>query len=272
MRRRYAVAGLFLCASVWLMLGCALPKSATVEALDQSPRHHEWAEVDAGGHQVHTFVAYPQADRKTPAVIVIHENRGLTDWERGFADQLAAAGYLAVAPDLLSGSDATHAKTSDFPSADAAREAIYKLDEGRVTRDLLAVRRYAASLPSCNGQVVVVGFCWGGTQSFRLATNAEGLSAACVFYGTAPADEAALRRIAAPVYGFYGGNDQRVNATIPVTEAAMQKAGKRYEPVIYPGAGHAFMRLGEAADATPENVKARAEAWARIKAILAPIQ
>ncbi|MBX6315236.1 MAG: dienelactone hydrolase family protein, partial [Isosphaeraceae bacterium] len=113
------------------------------------------------------------------------------------------------------------------------------------------------------GTVTVAGFCWGGGQAFRFATNNQRLKAAFVFYGTGPDDKDALARITCPVYGFYGGNDARVNATIPKTEELMRAAGKRYEPVIYEGAGHGFMRAGEAPDATEANKKARAEAWAR---------
>lgn len=268
MKRRIPITCLALCALACMWAGCAMQKSATIQTLDKSPRHHEWAEVASDGRKVHTFVAYPEADHKTPAIVIIHENQGLTDWVRGFADQLAAAGYLAVAPDLLSGFDATHARTSDFPSTDAATAAIYQLKDDRVTHDLTAVRKYAASLPSCNGKIAVIGFCWGGGQSFRFATDAPGLSAALVFYGTAPTDEESIRRITAPVYGFYGGADERIDATIPAAEKAMKANAKPYEPVVYAGAGHAFMRLGEDPKGTPENRKGREDAWVRLKAIL----
>ena len=198
-------------------------------------------------------------------MVVIHENQGLTDWVRSVADQLAAKGYIAVAPDLLSGMAPGGGKTSDFPEGGAAREAIYKLQPEGVTADLNAVADYARKLPAASGKVAVAGFCWGGAQSFRFATSRADLAAAFVFYGTGPEEVGAIR---APVYGFYGGNDARVNATIPKSQELMNAAGKRYEPVTYEGAGHGFMRAGEQPDAQEANQKAREDAWARWKALL----
>ncbi len=243
-----------------------------LKQLENSPRHHEWVRVESGQREVACFVAYPETDAKAPAVVVIHENRGLTDWVRSFADQLAAAGFLAIAPDLLTGAGPGGGKTSDFPDSDAARQAIYALDAEQVTRDLTAVQAYAAALPSSNGKTAVAGFCWGGSQSFRFATNNDQIQAALVFYGTAPQQKDDLARIQAPVYGFYGGADERVNATIPATEAAMKELGKSYERVIYPGAGHAFMRRGDDPSDSPENRSARDEAWKRLLKILDPLR
>ncbi len=241
------------------------------ERLNDSPRHHEWVTVEHDGRQVEAFLVFPEVEDKALAVVVIHENRGLNDWVRGVADQLAEAGYLAIAPDLLSGMGPDGGKTSDFPDSDAAREAIYQLDPDQVTADLSAVADYVAALPAANGTVVVGGFCWGGSQTFRFATNYPTLSAAFVFYGRAPDDDAALARIQAPVYGFYGGADARVNATIPKTEEMMTAANKPYEPVIYDDARHGFMRAGEAPDASAPNKKAREDAWVRWLRLLATL-
>jgi carboxymethylenebutenolidase len=251
-----------------LLASPAIAQDFAKAQLDASPRHHEWVDVASGERQVHCFVAYPEKSKNALAVIVIHENRGLTDWVRSFADQLAAQGYLAIAPDLLSDFDSAHARTSDFEDSDAAREAIYKLDADQVTADLLAVQGYVAKVPSANDKLVVAGFCWGGGQSFRFATNAKGLSAALVFYGVPPADSAAFTRIVAPVYGFYGGDDQRINATIGATQAHMKSLGKRYEPEVYDGAGHAYMRRGEEPEPTLANRKARDASWLRLTQIL----
>jgi len=240
-----------------------------MERLNDSPRHHEWVSVEHGDRSVEAFVAFPETDEPVPAVVVIHENRGLNDWVRGVADQLAEAGYLAIAPDLLSGMGPDGGKTSDFPDSDAARAALYELDPDQVTADLRAVAAYVAALPAASGNVVVTGFCWGGSQTFRFATNYDGLSAAFPFYGTAPDDGAALARIEVPVYGFYGGNDERVNATLPETSRLMDSAGKTYEPVIYDGAGHGFMRSGEDPNGEAANRQAREEAWVRLKTLLA---
>lgn len=246
-----------------LLTGTVAAQDPALERLEQSPRHHEWVAIPQGDRVVHAFVAYPEIDEAVPAVIVIHENRGLNDWARGVADQLAEAGYLAIAPDLLSGMGPAGGKTSDFADSDAAREAIYALPPDQVTADLNAVADYIAGLQAANGDVVVAGFCWGGAQSFRFATNRPDLKAAYVFYGTAPEDPEALARIEAPVYGFYGGDDARVNATIPATEAQMEAAGKTYVPIIYDGAGHAFMRRGETAEADDPNTQAMQAAWSR---------
>ncbi len=254
-----------------LSLAVATPQSGA-SRLEGSPRHQEWVQVKHGERTVHAYVVYPEVSHKALAVVVIHENRGLTDWVRSVADQLAEAGYIAIAPDLLSGTAPGGGKTSDFASGDAAREAIGKLPPDQVTADLNAVADYVAKPPAANGKVAVGGFCWGGAQTFRFATNRANLAAAFVFYGTGPSDAAAVARIKAPVYGFYGGADARVNATIPTSEELMKAAGKTYEPVVYDGAGHGFMRSGEAPDATAENKKAREEGWARWKKLLAKVQ
>jgi carboxymethylenebutenolidase len=251
--------------------GTAAAQDPAKRRLESSPRHNEWVVVPSGERKVHTFVAYPEVKSKVPAVVVIHENRGLTDWVRSVADQLAEAGYVAVAPDLLSGTGPDGGKTSDYASSDAAREGISKLAPDQVTRDLNAVFDYAARIPAVNGKVAVSGFCWGGAQTFRFATNRKDVAAAFVFYGTGPQDRESLARIAAPVYGFYGGDDARVNATVPQSSEWMKELGKTFEPVTYEGAGHGFMRAGEEPGASDANRKARDEAWARWKKLLAAI-
>ena len=248
----------------WAVIaGCAGPQAGPAQRLGASPRHQEWAEVKSGGRTVRCFIAWPEADRPAAAVIVIHENRGLSDWVRSVVDRLAGEGYLAVAPDLLSGAGPDGTGTSGFPDSDAAREAIYRLGPDQVTADLAAVIRYVRALPGSSGTLAVAGFCWGGSQTFRFATNGKELSATFVFYGKAPEDPDALGRIECPVYGFYGGNDARVNASLPATEKSMKQAAKTFEAVIYEGAAHAFMRRGEQPDADPANRQAATEAWER---------
>jgi carboxymethylenebutenolidase len=236
--------------------------------LENSPRHLEWVKVKHGAREVNCFLAFPEVKDKATAVVLIHEIFGLTDWVRGVADQLAEAGYIAIAPDLLSGAAPGGGGTAELGSGDAVRKAIAALPPDQITADLRAVVAHVAALPACNGKVAVAGFCWGGSETFRFATNAREPKAFFVFYGSGPSAEAELARVQAPVYGFYGGNDARVNATIPATAEMMKKLGKRFEPVIYEGAGHGFMRAGEAPDASEANRKARAEAWARWKSLL----
>jgi carboxymethylenebutenolidase len=117
----------------------------------------------------------------------------------------------------------------------------------------------------------VAGFCWGGSQSFRFATNRDDLEAACVFYGHFDFTAEDLARIDCPVFGFYGGNDARITATVPATAASMEAQGKIFEPVIYEGAGHGFMRSGEEPDASEANRQARDQGWARWLATLESI-
>jgi carboxymethylenebutenolidase len=247
-----------------------LAQDFVIKRLETSSRHHEWVSVKSGDRTVHAFLVFPEVKNKALAVVVIHENRGLTDWVRSVADQLAEAGYIAIAPDLLSGMAPNGGKTSDFPSGDAAREAISKVTSEQANADLNAVADYVAKLPAANGKVAVAGFCWGGRQSFRFATNRPSLAAAFVFYGNGP-DSSDIAKIKCPVYGFYGGNDARVNATIPKSAEWMKQAGKRFEPVTYDGAGHGFMRAGEEPNANEANKKARDEGWIRWKNLLKKI-
>jgi len=256
--------------SILLAVVFALPLAGQDWArtmLDKSPRHREWITVQHDGRAVETFAVYPESSAKTPVVLVIHEIFGLTDWAQNVTDEFARAGYIALAPDLLSGMAPKGGRTPDFPPG-ALGPVIAKLDPDQITADLNAVADYGLKLPAAQRKLFVAGFCWGGGQSFRFATNRRDLAAALVFYGPPP-DTNAIRRISAPVFGFYAGNDARVDATIPGTIAAMRAAGKKYHPVTYEGAGHGFMRAGEAPDASQANARARSEAWVRIKKVLA---
>lgn len=255
--------------SIFLISFLAKGQDLAKNQLNSSPRHHEWVQVKANGRTIHCFVAYPEEANNSHAVIVLHENRGLTDWVRSFTDQMAEIGYLAIAPDLLSDYSADKTNTSDFKDSDKAREAIYQLEPEQVTQDLNAVFDFASELPSANGDISLIGFCWGGSQAFRYATNNPDLKAVLVFYGSAPNEPEQIAKIEAPVYGFYGGEDQRVNATISETEKLMKEAGNTYEYKIYPGAGHAYMRRGAEPDAKHTNKKARKSSWERIKNIMA---
>ncbi|MBL9215706.1 MAG: dienelactone hydrolase family protein [Opitutaceae bacterium] len=252
-----------------LLAATAWSQTAALVRLENSPRHHEWIAVDRGGRTVHAFVAYPEVAKRAMVVLVIHENRGLNDWARAVADRLAEAGYIAVAPDLLSGAAPGGGRTRDFPSADAAREALGKLDAAEVLADLNAVADHARRLPAADGRLAVAGFCWGGTQAWRVAAARPDLVQAHVFYGSPPAEAAAYAAIRCPVLGYYGGNDARINATIDQSAAAMRAAGKSFAPVIYEGAGHAFMRAGEEADAASPNHQALVAGWQRLLAALA---
>jgi carboxymethylenebutenolidase len=253
-----------------LLALCAVPLASAQDwaraALEKSPRHREWVTVKHDGRSVETFVVYPESKGKTPVVLIIHEIFGMTDWVQDLADQVAAAGYIAVAPDLLSGMGPNGGRSSDFAEG-KANEAVSHLNPDQVTADLNAAADYGLKIPSSNGKLFVGGFCWGGSQTFRFATNRGDLSAAFVFYG-GPPEKDAMSRIKAPVYGFFAGNDARIGAMIPDAMVQMKAAGKTFDIVTYDGAGHGFMRAGEAPDAKDADKKARTEAWARWKSLL----
>ena len=261
---------LFL-ASLALTVFVAPAQDWAKARLEKSPRHGEWVTVKHGDREVKCFVIYPEVKEKATAVVVIHEIFGLSDWVRGVTDQLAEAGYIAIAPDLLSGVGPNGGGSEALGGADGVRKVIGNLPPAQITADLDAVADYVAKLPACNGKVAVGGFCWGGGPTLRFATNNKGIKAAFAFYGTGPDKAEDIARISAPVYGFYGGNDNRVNATIPTSIELMKQAGKTYEPTTYEGAGHGFMRAGEAPDASDANKKAREQAWKRVKEILAKL-
>lgn len=251
------------------VLVCLMPVNLSAQEwakarLESSPRHLEWVKVKNGSREVNSFIAYPEVKEKATAVVVIHEIFGMTDWVRGVTDQLAEKGFIAIAPDLLSGMAPGGGGSAELGGADGVRKVIGSLPPDQITKDLDAIVEYVSKLPSCNGKVAVIGFCWGGGQAFRFAENNQVIKLSAPFYGTGPDTKAEAARINSPVYGFYGGNDNRVDATIPKTKEVMKEAGKTYEPVIYDGAGHGFMRAGEAPDANAANKKARDEAWKRL--------
>lgn len=252
-----------------LLVAITAPAQEWAKArLAKSPRHSEWVKIKHGNREVNCFVVDPEVKGKATAVVVVHEIFGLTDWACDAADQVAEAGYIAIAPDLLSGSAPGGGGTEELiKSGGNVGKAIQALPSDQITADLDAAAGYVAALPACNGKVVVAGFCWGGGQAFRYATNNKDLKAAFVFYGTPPPEDV-LARIHCPVHGFYAGNDARVTLTVPQTTRAMKATGKIYEPVIYDGAGHGFMRAGEAPDANVANKKAHDEAWKRWKALM----
>ena len=236
-------------------------------ALEKSPRHGEYVDIKlpSGGTPIRAYVVYPERKDKAGVVIVIHEIYGLSDWMRGVADQLARDGFIAIAPDLISGLGPNGGGTDSVPSRDDVVKLVRGITPEDATARLNAVRDYALKIPAANGKFATLGFCWGGGQSFAYAAAQPDLDAAVVFYGTSP-EAAALARIKTPVLGHYGGDDARVNATIPPAEAEMKKLGKSYEPHIYEGAGHGFLRAQE--DREGANLKATQQAWPRTLAFL----
>jgi carboxymethylenebutenolidase len=227
-------------------------------ALDKSPRHGEWVDLPLpDGKKLSSWVVYPEVKDKAGVVIVIHEIFGLSDWIRGVADAMAAQGFIAIAPDMLSGMGPDGGGTASL--GENVGTTIRALPPETVIARIDAARAYALTLPAANGKVGTMGFCWGGAASFNYAVAQPKLDAAVVYYGTSPSDLTAYPKINAPVLGLYGSDDARVNATIPTAEAEMTRAGKRFTPVIYEGAGHGFLR--QLTQREGKNQAAADQAW-----------
>jgi carboxymethylenebutenolidase len=255
--------------------GKPVDQSQAAAILKDSPRHAEWVDVPmaaetgaAATTPIKTWIVYPERADKAPVVIVIHEIFGMTEWVRATADQLAADGFIAIAPDLLSGKGPSGGATGSMKTEEV-REAIRKLTPDEVSARLNAVREFALKLPSAAPKVGCIGFCWGGSQSFRYAATQSKLGAAVVFYGTAPMkdskpDTEVLSKVACPVLGMYGGNDARVTATVAATSEAMGALKKTFEQETYEGAGHGFVRQ----QSSEANTGAAKKAWGRTVAFL----
>ena len=245
-----------------------IPPAGTtaMDALKASPRHGEWADIAIPGSDVklHTWVSYPERPDKAPVVIVIHEIFGMSDWVRSVADTLAAEGFIAIAPDLLSGFGPDGGGTDSF-KGDSMRAAFGKLNNDELTKRLNAARDYGLALPSATNKSASVGFCWGGGASFTYATRQPALNAAVVFYGTPPV-KGDMEKIACPVLGCYGKSDNRITSTVDATTAAMAQLHKVYDPHIYDGAGHGFMRQQDGQSGA--NLKAAQQAWPATIALL----
>jgi carboxymethylenebutenolidase len=228
------------------------------DALTKSPRHGEFVDIAMpDGTKLVTWVVYPEAKDKAGVVIVIHEIFGLSDWARGVADALAAQGFIALAPDFLSGLGPNGGGTASL--GDNVGPTIRTLTPEAIAARLEAARGYALAMPAASGKVGTVGFCWGGGASFNYAVAQPALDAAVVYYGVSPTDPAAFAKINAPVLGHYGSDDARVNTTLALAEAEMKKAGKSFTPNIYEGAGHGFLRQLTGRDGA--NFKAAQQAW-----------
>jgi carboxymethylenebutenolidase len=244
------------------------PSEATAKAaLDASPRHGEYVDVKnpSGGTPIRTFVVYPERKDKAGVVIVIHEIYGLSDWIRSVADALAREGFIAVAPDLISGFGPGGGGTESAASRDDVVKLVRGISPEDAVARLDAVRAWSIGLPAANGRTATIGFCWGGARSFAYAAAQPALDAAVVYYGTSP-ETADLAKVRAPVVGLYGGDDARVNATIPAAETEMKRLGKVYEPNVYEGAGHGFLRQQDGKEGA--NLRATEQAWPRTVAFL----
>lgn len=257
------ILGLTIAGTIAIAESNPILAMSAKEQLEQSPRHGEWVKIPSDkGRVVNAFIVFPEIKEKASSVIVIHEIFGLTDWIRLVGDKLAEAGFVAICPDLLSGMGQNGGGTESFASGDDVRRAIRTLDPDRVTADLKAAMKYVRDLPSTTDKVAVGGFCWGGGQSFRFATKEQSLAGAYVFYGRPPQAED-IPKITCPIYGFYGENDNRINSTLESTQQAAKVAGVTYEPIIYSGVGHGFLRRGMDDSADDVQKQAVQQAWER---------
>lgn len=227
------------------------------EAIKASPRHGEWVDIAMPGSdtKIKSFVVYPERKEKAGVVIVIHEIFGLTDWVRAVGDQLAADGFITISPDFLSGIGGG----SQVLGEQGARGAIGQINADEQVKRLDAVREYALKMiPAANGKVATIGFCWGGAASFNYAARQPKLNGAVVYYGSPPSTEL-QGKIECPVLGCYGENDGRITTSVEPTKKNMTDLKKSYDPHIYTGAGHGFLRQQSGNNGA--NLKASQEAW-----------
>lgn len=236
-----------------------LPPDAdhSLARLNASPRHGEWVMLHtATGDSLHAWIVYPERRTKAPVVVVIHEIFGMSTWIRAVTDQLAKEGFIAIAPDLIPSPRIPVG--ADTLTNQEGIAAVSKLNPANVQAGIAAAARYAMSLPAALQKYGVVGFCWGGTASFAHAVVSPTLGASVVYYGTSPS-AAELASVRAPVLGLYGGSDARVVATVGPADSMMKVLHKTYEPHIFDGAGHGFLRAQTGNSGA--NMTATQQAW-----------
>ncbi len=256
---------------LYLLIFCFSSVGAQDFALKDlnSSRHKmEWIELKTAESIVKSFVVYPDSLTTAPAVIIIHEEFGMTEWMMSFADQVAMQNYIAIVPDLLTGKSPGNGNSDGFINLGEARDKLLSLDQDGIVASIDRVLAYLIDLQSCNGCILIAGLGWGGTQVFNYLSQKDNLEAGLVFYCTAPVKKKKLEQISVPIYGFYGENDNKVNKTLWSTDKKMKRLGKPFYPVVYEFGGHGFMRTGERPNANEGNVKARTAAWKRLRTLL----
>lgn len=247
-----------------------------------SPRHSEWVQISREGRTLTAWVDYPKVKGKVPVVLVLHEVFGLTDSTRNTADQIAAMGYIAITPDMLSGFGPDGGGTSAFPTSRAASQTMTGLEDEVVNKSLSAWLDYGNTLPASNGKLAIVGLSWGGGAAFRyVTTQPKDVKAVFVFYDVGPPavtqgskrdlglNTYPVDKINIPVFGFYPDRDTRVMNSLQATREAMAAAHKAFDPVIYENAEHAYMRVGEdPSDRNPSNAAAVKSSLTRLNKLL----
>src|SRR5688572_24109810 len=238
----------------------SLPASGTEanQRLAASPRKGEWVMVRTGTDSVRAWVVYPAQRRNAPVVVAVHDNQGMSNWIRAVADQLAADGFIAIAPDLLSMLDVAR-----HPDGESVREAVSaalrNVDQTTRDRFIQAVGEWGTKLDGASSKYGIVGFCWGGSTVFAHAVAAPAaLGAVVVYYGGAPAPDR-LASVRAPILGLYAGDDARVNTSVTPADSALKALGRTYETHFFEGAGHGFTRSQEQREGA--NREAVKKAW-----------
>ena len=268
--------------SVTVQVSGALPPSnnAAKARLAASPRHGEWVKVAWGGEpgssdSLMAWIVYPTtSNAKTPVVVVVHEIFGLSSWVRSVADQVAADGFIAIAPDLVS--RVRGGPSTEELSGDSARKIIQGVSTTERNRGIAAVARYAMSQPSAAPRYAVIGYCWGGSTVWAHAVNGgvTGFVGGVAFYGlpymSGPVPNGdSLARIARPVVLLNGSKDARIAAAMPAVDSVMKALGKNYMGKNYEGAVHGFLRAQDDPKAQRDeaeeqaNLAATKDAWPR---------
>jgi carboxymethylenebutenolidase len=230
--------------------------AAQVEPNDPGLTSSEIKYASTDGTAISAYITRPKGNEAHPAVLVVHEWDGIKEQIRDVARKLARAGYVALAPDLLS----RYGGTSSFSTEEAAIAAGRKLDDDVITKDLTGGVNYlkGQSFVRAN-RIGVIGFCWGGGKALLFTTRSKDLSASVIYYGSNPSNLEDVKNISAPVLGQYGGADERITSAVPKLDDAMKKYGKSFEYKVYPGAPHAFN-----SDGSPSyREEAAKEAWGR---------
>ncbi|MFN8574968.1 MAG: dienelactone hydrolase family protein [Gemmatimonadaceae bacterium] len=273
-----------------------LPASNTTAParLQASPRHGEWVKIayePGSSDSLMAWVVYPSSNRKAPVVVVVHEIFGLSTWVRGVADQVAADGFIAIAPDFLSlvrGGPSTEELKSD-----TAVKLIRGVDAAQRNRTIIAAANYAMMQPAAQQKYAVIGYCWGGQTTFFHAVNGgvKGFAGGVAFYGLpytsggSPATATAaavpativkdsLAKIKVPVMLLNGSKDARIAAAMPQLDSLMKALGKEYTGVNYEGAVHGFLRAQDDPKQTRDeaeeqaNLSAAKDAWPKTVAFL----
>ena len=248
-----------------------------------SPRHGEWVKIawePGSSDSLMAWIVYPSTNRaKSPVVVVVHEIFGLQTWVRGVADQVAADGFIAIAPDLIS--RVRGGPSTEELSGDSARKLIQGVSAAERNKGIAAAARYAMSQPSAAPKYGVIGYCWGGGTVFMHAVNGgvNGYSGGVAFYGLPYMNGAvpngdSLAKITKPVMLLNGSKDQRIAAAMPAVDSAMRALKKDYSGTNYDGAVHGFLRAQDDPKATRDpaeeaaNLAAAKDAWPKTVAFL----